>query len=195
MVKEIEALTERWPDCPLDVVDNVVSPRFLAEVLPVLAERPHRPGISLKIRPDVSLRALELVARANGTVLCGIESLSDHLLGLMNKGVTCLESIRLLKWCDALDLPVIWNMLCRMPGESADDYAEQVDLLGVIQHLEPPDRLSPITLERSSRLWRCARQLGLARHGPQRPIATSTRLRQATSPRSHTTSRATTCPT
>ncbi len=168
VVREIDVLTEQWPDCPLDVVDNVVSPRFLAEVMPVLADRPHRPGIRLKIRPDASRHALELVARANGTVLCGIESLSDHLLGLMNKGVTSLEGIRLLKWCDALDLPVTWNMLCRMPGECADDYAEQVDLLGAIQHLEPPDRLSPITLERSSHLWQCARQLGL---GALRPAA------------------------
>jgi len=156
ILREIQSLGDRWPGQGLDIVDNVVSSRFLREVLPRLAERPPAGGIAMKVRPDVTPEQLMMVRRVNGSLLCGIESLSDNLLGLMNKGVGSLEAIRLLKWCDALGIPLDWNMLWAIPGDGPDDYRSQVDLASRLYHLEPPAAFAPVTLERSSTLWRRA---------------------------------------
>jgi ribosomal peptide maturation radical SAM protein 1 len=156
ILSEIQSLEDRWPDQGLEIVDNVVSSQFLEEVLPRLAERPPAHGISMKVRPDVTPEQLMMVRRVNGSLLCGIESLSDDLLGLMNKGVGSLEAIRLLKWCDALGIPVDWNMLWAIPGDRPDDYRTQVDLVPGLCHLEPPKVFAPVMLERSSPLWRQA---------------------------------------
>ena len=43
---EIDRVVKRWPGCPLEIVDNIVSPGFLDEVVPRLAARPDRPRIS-----------------------------------------------------------------------------------------------------------------------------------------------------
>ena len=156
ILREIRDLEDRWPDQGLEIVDNVVSRRFLQEVLPRLAERPPACGIAMKVRPDVTPEQLMMVRRANGSLLCGIESLSDNLLRLMNKGVGSLEAIRVLKWCDALGIPLDWNMLWAIPGDGPDDYRSQVDLASRLHHLEPPVAFAPVTLERSSALWRRA---------------------------------------
>ena len=156
ILREIRDLEDRWPDQGLEIVDNVVSSRFLQEVLPRLAERPPAHGIAMKVRPDVTPEQLMMVRRVSGSLLCGIESLSDNLLGLMNKGVGSLEAIRLLKWCDALGIPLDWNMLWAIPGDGPDDYRSQVDLASKLYHLEPPAAFAPVTLERSSTLWRRA---------------------------------------
>jgi ribosomal peptide maturation radical SAM protein 1 len=156
ILSEIRELGDRWPDCSLEVVDNVVSSRFIQDVLPRLAEEPPPHGISMKVRPGIAPEHLVMAGRAGGSLLCGIESLSDDLLVLMNKGVIALEAVRLLKWCDALGIAVDWNMLWGIPGDGPEDYRSQVDLVARLTHLEPPDVVAPVTLERSSVLWRRA---------------------------------------
>ena len=52
----------------------------------------------------------------------GIESLSDHVLALMKKGVTGLRNVQLLKWCKEYGIEVDWNILYGFPGETREDY-------------------------------------------------------------------------
>ena len=48
----------------------------------------------------------------------GIESFSDQVLRLMDKGCTGFQNIQLLRWCEELDIEVAWNFLAGFPGES-----------------------------------------------------------------------------
>ena len=47
----------------------------------------------------------------------GIESFSDQVLQLMDKGVTGLQNIQLLRWCEELGIDCAWNLLAGFPGE------------------------------------------------------------------------------
>jgi ribosomal peptide maturation radical SAM protein 1 len=163
IVQEAEELTVRWPGLRLDVVDNIVSRRFLAEVLPQVKGGA---GISLRVRPDVTPRELEAIAAAGGSITCGIESFSQHLLDLMGKGVDGRTNIRLLEHCGDLGIQIDWNLLYGIPGETVQDYAEQVDIVERLMELEPPVAVLPVQLERSSPFWHRPASYGFGRPAP-----------------------------
>jgi radical SAM superfamily enzyme YgiQ (UPF0313 family) len=100
--------------------------------------------------------------------MCGIESLSDRLLGLLGKGVDAATVLTLLEWCATAGVDVRWNLLWGMPGERPEDYEEQVDLVSRSGGLPPPGAVSPILLERHSTLWREADRWGFGSPRPAR---------------------------
>ena len=68
----------------------------------------------------------------------------------MRKGTTMLLNLRLLKWAHYYGIQVAWNLLNGFPGETREDYEEQVRLIPMILHLPPPVGGGPIWLERFS---------------------------------------------
>jgi hypothetical protein len=45
-------------------------------------------------------------------------------------------------------MSVAWNLICGFPGETAADYENQLRVLMLLSHLQPPNRFSRIWLER-----------------------------------------------
>jgi ribosomal peptide maturation radical SAM protein 1 len=80
----------------------------------------------------------------------GIESLRTNVLKLMRKGSTLLINVRLLKWARYYGIRVSWNLLAGFPGETEEDYTEQLRLIPLLHHLEPPSQCQRIWLERFS---------------------------------------------
>jgi hypothetical protein len=83
----------------------------------------------------------------------GIESLSSRVLSLMRKGVTAAQNVHFLVSCRQLGIQVDWNILWGFPGERDDDYQVQIDQLGHLVHLEPPQSAGRVWLERYSPLY------------------------------------------
>ena len=61
-----------------------------------------------------------------------------------------LQNVRLLKWCYYYKIGVIWNLIWGFPGETEDDYHQELEVLKLITHLEPPRAVGRIWLERFS---------------------------------------------
>ncbi len=80
----------------------------------------------------------------------GLESLSDHILGLMRKGTSALRNIQLLKWCREFDIHVEWNFLAGFPGEEDSDYQAMLPLIEAVSFLQPPSAWGLIRLDRFS---------------------------------------------
>src|SRR5205823_5236271 len=80
----------------------------------------------------------------------GIESLSTPILRLMDKGVTGLQNVRLLKWCEEIGIRLDWNFLYGFPGEDPAEYEQLSDLVPSLMHLRPPSGLGRIRLDRFS---------------------------------------------
>ena len=106
--------------------------------------------LSFESRPTLTESQVRLIAEAGATVQVGIESLSDHVLQLMNKGVRALENIRLLRWCRACGVALDWNLIFGVPGETDDDYANLIELLPALHYLQPPATSGPVSLDRFS---------------------------------------------
>lgn len=149
-IREIRYLWKHY-QTNLFATDAILSLDHLKSVLPTLAEYKSKPSIFYEIKANMSRQDIELLRKAGVIwVQPGIESLSSRILGLINKGVTAIQNIALLKWCCEQGIKVSWNLLCDIPGERVKDYDEQIALFEKIPHFSPPQGVSPLRLDRYS---------------------------------------------
>ncbi|MBY8820836.1 RiPP maturation radical SAM C-methyltransferase [Sphingomonas colocasiae] len=134
-----------------DATDNILAIQHIEDVLKPIAETHIDYEFFYEVKANLKREQLRAL-RAGGVrrVQPGIESLSTHILALMNKGATMLQNVRFMKWARYYDIRVNWNLLSGFPGETVDDYVRQLAVLKAIPHLEPPSGLSRIWLERFS---------------------------------------------
>jgi ribosomal peptide maturation radical SAM protein 1 len=142
-------------------VDNILPLEYFDSLLPRLAAAAPDLGIFYETKANLTRERVALL-RAAGVraIQPGIESLSSPVLGLMKKGVTGLQNVRLLRWCAEHGMRVIWNLLYGFPGERAEHYAETAALLPSLAHLEPPN-LSALALYRFSPYFERPEEHGL----------------------------------
>jgi aryl carrier-like protein len=135
----------------LFATDTIMAIEHLRQVIPALAADETRPDLFYEVKSNMTEADVVALARANVRVLQpGIESLSSRLLGLINKGVTAIQNLALLKWCRERGIAVRWNQLFAIPGEESLDYFAQIALMAKIPHLPPPDRPNAIRIDRFS---------------------------------------------
>lgn len=169
ILSELRDAAVRWPGGRLFVVDTVVSPAFLGQVLPQLAELPLPLPMYFEVRPDVTREHVKLAGRARADIQPGIESFSDHVLRLMGKGTRALENIRLLKWCKTYGVTPHWNVIYGFPGETREDYEELLELLPAISFLCPPRVCEPLSVDRYSPFHEAPDAHGFRDLGPHAP--------------------------
>ena len=114
---ELRSLVRQRPNLPVSVVDNIIDYRYFRDFIPQLAASELDVDLFYEVKANLRKTQLEELRDAGIRRLQpGIESLSDHVLKLMNKGVRSLQNIQLLKWCKELGLEVHWNLLWGFPG-------------------------------------------------------------------------------
>ena len=65
----------------------------------------------------------------------GIETFSDGLLKLMNKGVTMLKNVEVIKAAAELNVPLQFNLFTCYPGMTNEHLTENLRVLDMITHL------------------------------------------------------------
>jgi len=151
VMQTLDAIAQRWPGLPISFVDNILDMRFFRDLIPWLGARD--PPLKLFAEVKANLKKQQLLQLRNAGFRCvqpGIESLSDHVLLLMKKGVTSCQNVQFLKWCAEFDVHAAWNILWGFPGETAEDYEDVADRLGWLHHLQPPSGIGPIRMDRFS---------------------------------------------
>jgi ribosomal peptide maturation radical SAM protein 1 len=143
-------------------VDNILDMRYFRDFIPMLAER--RLGVELfyEVKANLKKDQVRLLRQAGVTTIQpGIESLSDSVLQLMRKGVSALQNIQLLKWCEEIGTVPEWNLLWGFPGESEEEYYRMANLISLITHLTPPRFATTVRLDRFSPNYNESQELGL----------------------------------
>jgi len=164
---EMRRLSQRWGVIKINCVDNILDMRYFDSLFPRLANE--RLGLEFFYEVKANLNRSHVRAlRAGGvrTIQPGIESFSNEVLQLMDKGCTGLQNIQLLRWCEEEGIQVAWNLLAGFPGESPANYLRQAEWLPQLTHLQPPTSCSPIRLDRFSPLYTRADAFGLKRVRP-----------------------------
>jgi ribosomal peptide maturation radical SAM protein 1 len=152
---DISTLWKRYGH-KLFATDTILSLDHLRQVMPRLGALEKRPGVFYEVKSNMTAADVEVLARANVWAMQpGIESLSTRLLELLNKGVTAIQNLALLKWCRERGIRATWNLLIAIPGEQAIDYYAQIALFAKIPHFQPPKRLNPIRIDRFSPYFNC----------------------------------------
>ncbi len=149
---ELETLLDTYPVPRVQVVDNILDMRYFKGFIPSLAEKDWDIELFYEVKANLSKQHLKQLKAAGITsIQPGIESLSSPILEAMGKGVTMLQNIRLLKWCQEIGIFPVWNMIWGFPEETPEQYRQMAELIPWLTHLAPPfaegrlriDRFSP----------------------------------------------------
>jgi ribosomal peptide maturation radical SAM protein 1 len=148
-VEQIRTLWERHRRS-LVAMDTILPISIMDDLLRELERYEDRPKLFYELKTTVTENQVAALARTRVQAQPGIESLSTHLLRLMGKGGRTIRNLAFLKWCREWGLPIDWNLLFAIPGESVDDYTQQMALFSRIVHFPPPGRVVPVALPRFS---------------------------------------------
>lgn len=137
--RELCALTEKYGVRCVIFTDCILPRQWHQQFLPLL--RSHNVSFRLfqEVRSHYSAQQIAELAQAGYLFLQpGIESLSDHVLKLMHKGVDLMQNLNFLKFSRKYRIFLSWNVLYGFPGETPEDYREQCSLFPLIAHFQPP---------------------------------------------------------
>jgi ribosomal peptide maturation radical SAM protein 1 len=149
--QEILFLCKKHKWSKIAAVDNILDMQYIDTLFPRLASS----GLELELFYEVksNLRYDQLVKLHQGgmrQIQPGIESLSNQVLRLMEKGVTAFQNIQLLRWCEEIGIECAWNLLAGFPRESPEEYTRMAELVPLLMHLNPPCSCAQVRLDRFS---------------------------------------------
>jgi ribosomal peptide maturation radical SAM protein 1 len=151
VIEELGELARRHHSFNFDAVDNIVDLSYFNDFFKALAERKYDFSFFYEVKSNLTREQIKALRQGGVTrIQPGIESLSSKVLKLMDKGVTAIQNVNLLRWASYYGIGVEWNLIWGFPGESAADYEEQLAVLKTITHLEPPNLGGRIWMERFS---------------------------------------------
>lgn len=162
VAEELAVLSARHGVRKVQMTDNIAEPKIVERLLPELRRRSLALTLFLETRANLKRAELEALADAGvRRIQPGIESLHDGVLGLIDKGTTAANNVRLLRDAENLGIDVVWNVLFGFSEEQDGWYAEVADWLPAIAHLRPPIGLSPVRFDRFSPHWEQQARYGL----------------------------------
>lgn len=151
VARELAELARRHGSFHFDAVDNIIDHRYFKTLLPLLVELNADYSLFYEVKSNLTRDQIRLLSRAGvRRIQPGLESLSTHVLDLMNKGVTALQNVNTLRWSLYYGLEVDWNLIWGFPGETAGDYHRHEELIPRILHLQPPSGRGRFWMERFS---------------------------------------------
>ena len=154
--KEILGLAERYPTPLLFPTDDILDDRYYDTLLPALKAR-RRPDVFMFFEIKSNLKEAHIQALAEAGIIWvqpGIESLSDGALKNMNKGISAIHQVAFLKFCLENGVRTMWHILAGFPEDRSAWYREILDLVPLISHLQPPDAIIRLHMDRFSRYHR-----------------------------------------
>jgi ribosomal peptide maturation radical SAM protein 1 len=165
-IAELRQIKAQSPHGRLTAVDNILSLEYFESVLPALA----REGVGpLFYEVKANLRRPHIVRlREAGIseIQPGIESFSDTSLRRMAKGTSSIQNASLLKMCKEEGVRTVWNLLYGFPGETVEDYQQQLAVIPHLAHLEPPVGYGPVRIDRFSPMHSHPEKFGISRLEP-----------------------------
>jgi ribosomal peptide maturation radical SAM protein 1 len=165
VLSDMEELGRRYGQRRVWFVDNILDQRYLREVFPQLKGR--GAPMFLEVRAHLTKEQLRTLKEA-GVVMVqpGIESLSTKILDLMKKGTNAILAVRTIKWCAELGIQVFYNFIYGFPNEPEGEYDRMSELVGSLEHLQPPNPPVQLRLDRFSSYHRDPETAGISVLGP-----------------------------
>ena len=165
VVLELRTLASSYSSRRVAMTDNIMPHSYFGSVVPQLAEE----GLGLKIfyeqKANLSLSQVRALKKAGiVSIQPGIESLSDGLLDLMDKGVSAKQNLRLLRYARSAGVHLFWNLLWGFPGDRSEWYQQMAEFLPVAVSPAAADRPVPLEHRPLQSLLRTTRRFWNSRH-------------------------------
>ena len=163
LLDELQTLIQKHRPQRLLAADAILDHRYFRNCLPKLAEQDERVSLSYEIKANVKRDQVKQLAAAGvDEIQPGIETFSSRILKLIDKGSTSLTNLQCLRLAKEYGITVSWYHMCGLPGETVEDYEEELPLLRKIVHLNPPIEIAIFTLQRFTPYFDHAQQHGIA---------------------------------
>ncbi|MGE5321448.1 MAG: RiPP maturation radical SAM C-methyltransferase [Actinomycetota bacterium] len=154
VLEQLEALSRRYGQFYFNAIDNIMAPEYVEKLFGRLAAVNSDLCIHYEIRPNFSRSQLGRLRRSGlFSVQPGIESFSTNILKIMRKHSTGMRNVELIKWCTYYGINSLYNILCRFPGETPEDYRVQSHIAARITHLQPPYGIVKARADRGSPMY------------------------------------------
>ncbi len=174
VLNEIMQLATKHKSLEFFPVDSIISHEAFNSLLPKIAELRNELGYDLSFffecKSNLSTHQLNRFKDAGvRSVQPGMESFSDNILRLMDKGTTGAKQVQCLKLCAEQDIVVNWNLIYENLDETEEDYQVMIDLIPFITHLPPlhEEGMIPVQLNRYAPLHNTPERFGIANITPK----------------------------
>ena len=159
VIEQLDELSRRYGILDFNAIDNIIEPEYIDKLFGQLSDANTDIRIHYEVRPSLSRLQLKHMRKGGlFSIQPGVESFSTHILKLMRKHTTGVRNVELIKWSTYYGINNLYNILLRFPGETAEDYRAQCEVISKIHHLQAPwaiakaraDRGSPMFTDRES---------------------------------------------
>lgn len=154
VVEQLDQLSERYGILDFNAIDNIIEPEYIDKLFTKLAEANSDLHLHYEVRPSLTRAQLKLMRKGGlFSIQPGVESLSTHILKLMRKHTTGMRNLELIKWSTYYGINNLYNILLRFPGETAEDYRAQCDVISKIHHFQAPWAIAKARADRGSPMY------------------------------------------
>ncbi len=169
LLQELAVLAQRYGITSFSATDSIMDMRMVERFFAEVRDRKIDFEFYYETKSNLTRRQIHTLYRGGArTIQPGVESLSSNVLRLMNKGATVLHNLRYLKWARYYKVQAAWNLLWGVPGETEQDYRQELEVVKRISHLEPPGTVGPVWVERFSPLFTDHQRYPIRNLRPQR---------------------------
>lgn len=135
----------------IHMCDLAMPLSYHEEVVPKLLENQNYPTIYYQAKANMDLHDLINLKKSKiDQFTIGIETFSNDLLKLINKGTTLRQNLKLLRNARSVEMLLDYLILWGFPGDKQEHYQEVLNILPLIRHLQPPITCLHMILSRFS---------------------------------------------
>lgn len=164
ILSELRELTTKHRVRRFFATDNIVPNRFFKTLFPKIVEEDTDYQIFYETKSNLKRKDVELLSKAGiYWIQPGIESFSDDVLNIMEKGVKGIQNVYLLKLCAEYGVHPRWNLIYGFPGETEENYQDQIKWMWRLFHYAPPICTTRFCLQRFSPFYFDSERLGVKR--------------------------------
>ena len=154
VIEQLDELSRRYGILDFNAIDNIIAPEYIDKLFTQLADANTDIRLHYEVRPSLTRAQLKLMRKGGlFSIQPGVESLSTHILKLMRKHTTGMRNLELIKWSTYYGINNLYNILLRFPGETAQDYRTQCDVISQIHHLQAPWAIAKARADRGSPMY------------------------------------------
>jgi len=155
VLEELEHLASKYRVTSFEAVDNILDMKYVDGIFARIEDSQTDYTFFYEIKANLKREQIRKLYKGGvREIQPGIESLSTHILKLMEKGTTMLQNVSTLKWARYYGMNVAWNIIRGFPGETKEDYEGQLGVVKLLSHLQPPSGSGRIFLERFAPYYR-----------------------------------------
>lgn len=154
VIHQLDELSRRYGILDFNAIDNIIEPEYINKLFGQLSAQNSDIRLHYEVRPSLSRSQLKHMRKGGlFSIQPGVESFSTHILKLMKKHTTGVRNLELIKWSTYYGINNLYNILLRFPGETAEDYRTQCDVISKIHHFQAPWAIAKARADRGSPMY------------------------------------------